>query len=81
MSDFCRARNEGADAVCSRRDGHDDHHCDSTECYAWTDDGEVRCLTYDHGQPPSRAVRRGNKLYPTSSKNDPRYRPGRTRPY
>lgn len=68
MNVFCHARNDDADTVCSRRDGHEGHHCDSTERFAWTEEGEVSCLTFfDHGQPPNRAARRGNVTHPQRS--------------
>jgi hypothetical protein len=86
VSDLCRARNNEADTVCSRRAGHDGHHCDATERCAW-DDTELlfNCPNlpphqYDHGQPPSRAARRGNKVHPRSAKDRADYRPGSVRP-
>jgi hypothetical protein len=64
VSEFCRARNAEADTVCSRRTGHDGHHCDSLERHAWTDGGPTDCPNgYDHGQPPNRATRRGNTTH------------------
>jgi hypothetical protein len=49
-------------ATCNRRESHDGHHCDKVLKVAWVGDDEpADCPSgYDHGQPPNRAVRRGN---------------------
>lgn len=48
-------------AECTRRDGHDGHHCDTRRRLAWDAEGAISCAAdYDHGQPPNRAARRAN---------------------
>lgn len=72
-------------AKCTRRNSHDGHHCDKLLQVAWMggDAGEeLDCPSgYDHGQPPNRTTRRGNKVHPRSAKNRADYRPGTVRPY
>ncbi len=52
-------------AECTRRNGHDGHHCDTRKQLAWDGDGSVECLSaYDHGQPPNRQARRGTVTHP-----------------
>lgn len=65
---FCLASNDedfSTLAECTRRKGHDNHHCDTRNELAWNADGPVGCEQgHDHGQPPSRAKRRGNSIHP-----------------
>jgi hypothetical protein len=76
VSVFCRAEYTVFDdidaetisvlAECTRRDGHDGHHCDRDQRRAWNDGGTLGPLSvdcpngYEHGWPPNRAARRGN---------------------
>ncbi|MDM4721133.1 hypothetical protein QTQ03_16570 [Micromonospora sp. WMMA1363] len=68
---FCLASNDedfGSLVECTRRRGHDNHHCDSRKRLAWDADGEVECFAgfggYDHGQPPNRKALRGTFTHP-----------------
>lgn len=64
---FCLASNDedfATLAECTRRKGHDDHHCDGRKKLAWDENGGIDCYAgwggYDHGQPTNRAARRAN---------------------
>jgi hypothetical protein len=65
---FCLASNDGdfsTLAECTRRSGHDGHHCDGHNQLAWEAHGEIDCPAgHDHGQPPNRQARRGTVTHP-----------------
>lgn len=68
-------------AECTRRNGHDGHHCDTRQTLAWDGNGETDCPSgHDHGQPPNRVARRGTKTHPRAAKNRADYGPGTVRP-
>jgi hypothetical protein len=78
---FCLASNDEdfpTLAECTRRNGHDGHHCDTRKKLSWDGSGEVQqCPTnWDHGHPPNRAARRSNVQHPRSAGSRPDYRPG-----
>lgn len=68
MNAFCLASTDGdfsTLAECTRRSGHDGHHCDTRKQLGWDRNGEVECdAGYDHGQPPNREARRGTFTHP-----------------
>lgn len=71
---FCLASNDADFAVlaeCTRRAGHENHHCDGRKRLAWHEFyGPIdECpWDYHHGQPLSRAQRRGNVIHPDRAK-------------
>lgn len=46
-------------AQCTRKNGHQAHHCDQGKKLSWDDTGPIACpVFHDHGRPANRAARR-----------------------